>query len=85
MASQPVDLIISDIAMPGMDGYTFIRKMREKEQKGRRLPAIALTAFTRPEDRQRALLAGFDSYVAKPVDANELLTVAYNLRKPANA
>jgi CheY-like chemotaxis protein len=73
-------LIISDIGMPDIDGYTFIRRVRDlPEEQGGRTPAIALTAFARAEDRQRALLAGFQRHVAKPVDALELAQICAEL------
>ena len=66
--------------MPGEDGYDFIRKVRAliPDASGR-LPAVALTAFARSEDRQRALLAGYQIHVAKPVEPSELLTVCASL------
>jgi PAS domain S-box-containing protein len=71
-------LLISDIGMPDMDGYELLQHVRALgEARGGQVPAIALTAFARPEDRTRALRAGFLSHVAKPVEAAELLaTVA---------
>jgi CheY-like chemotaxis protein len=74
------DLLISDIEMPGEDGYSLIRKVRSRG-KARRLPAIALTAHARAEDRVRALTAGFDAHVAKPVEATELVTVILSLAR----
>jgi CheY-like chemotaxis protein len=59
------DVILCDIAMPGEDGYAFLRELR---RTGARIPVIALTAFGRPDDRARALEAGFDGYLKKPVD-----------------
>lgn len=72
------DLILSDIGMPGIDGYEFARRYRrmEKEQGRRTLPLIALTALARTEDRQNALLAGFQTHIAKPVNPTELTIVA---------
>jgi two-component system CheB/CheR fusion protein len=58
------DLIVSDIAMPGMDGYTLVKLLRERGLHG--VPAIALTGFARPDDRQRSLAAGFDVHLGKP-------------------
>jgi signal transduction histidine kinase/ActR/RegA family two-component response regulator len=76
------DVLISDIGMPGMDGYTFIRALRERTAEWERpLPAIALTAFARSEDRARALLAGYHSHVAKPVDSSELVAAVEDLRR----
>jgi CheY-like chemotaxis protein len=65
-------VLISDIGMPGQDGYDLIRQVRAKGYTFQKLPALALTAFARSEDRRRALLAGFQAHVAKPVDAREL-------------
>jgi len=67
-------LLISDIGMPGMDGYELIRRLRRTQAAmGHRVPAIALTAFARSEDRKRALESGFDVYLSKPVEPHELL------------
>lgn len=78
---QPFDLIISDIGMPGQDGYALIRQWRQTESARQmpRTPAMALTAYARPEDRRRALLAGFNAHLAEPVDIMELVTVAASL------
>ena len=73
-----VDLLLSDIGMPGEDGYSLIQKVRQREsaQGAKAVPAIAITAYARAEDRQTALAAGFDM-LAKPLDPEELLaTVA---------
>jgi PAS domain S-box-containing protein len=78
-ASKPA-LLISDIGMPGEDGYDLIRTVRAlAEDDCGRVPAVALTAFARSEDRQRALLAGYQLHVAKPVEPSELLTVCASL------
>jgi CheY-like chemotaxis protein len=70
------DLLISDIAMPGGDGYALIRQLRRRgPQRGGRVPAIAVSAHAREEDRRRALAAGFERYVTKPVEPAELLAV----------
>jgi len=73
------DALISDIGMPEMDGYQLMRRIRATEPLGRRLPALALTAFARAEDRKRALLAGYQSHVTKPVDISELVIVIAGL------
>jgi len=78
-AAQGVDAILSDISLPGEDGYSFIRKVRQMKSPAARVPAIALTALARSEDRRRALLAGFHSHVAKPVDPAELIAVVASL------
>lgn len=74
------DLMISDLAMPGTDGYELIRKLRKSEAGGeRKMPAVALTAYARVQDRMQAILAGYNTHVAKPVEANELITVVASL------
>jgi CheY-like chemotaxis protein/two-component sensor histidine kinase len=70
------DVIVSDIGMPGADGYTFMRDMR---RKGVTTPAVALTAFARAEDRIRAIQAGFQFHLSKPIDPAELMTVVASL------
>jgi len=71
-----VDVLISDIGMPDMDGYELIRRVRERPaDRGGRVPAVALTAFARVEDRVRVLSAGFQAHVGKPVEPAELLAV----------
>lgn len=72
------DVLISDVGMPGMDGYEFLREVR-RMHPARELPAAALTAFARAEDRKRALLAGFQTHIAKPVDPAELVAVVASL------
>jgi CheY-like chemotaxis protein len=68
LASTYVDVLVSDIGMPGSDGYDLIARVRGLEREhGGRIPAIALTAYASEEDRDRALAAGFSSHVAKPV------------------
>ncbi|WP_315789947.1 response regulator [Fischerella sp. JS2] len=70
---QP-DVLICDIAMPDEDGYSLIRKIRSLQaEKARNVPAIALTAYADSEDRMRALEAGFQTHVAKPVDPDNLV------------
>jgi CheY-like chemotaxis protein len=72
--------LICDIGMPEVDGYELIRRIRESERPGnKRVPAVALTAFARIEDRVRALAAGFQMHVAKPVEPAELLTIVASL------
>lgn len=73
------DVLISDIGMPGMDGYDLIREVRARDFSAKDLPAVALTAFARSEDRRRAMLAGFQVHVAKPVDPEELVAVVASL------
>ncbi len=74
------DVVLSDIGMPGEDGLSFIRRVRAlPREHGGRVPAVALTAYARLEDRTRALLAGFNGHVAKPVEPNELLAMLSSL------
>jgi len=74
------DVLVSDIEMPGEDGYTLIRKIRAlSPERGGKTPAVALTAFGRPEDRIRSLMAGFNIHVSKPVDPDELTTIVASL------
>jgi signal transduction histidine kinase/response regulator RpfG family c-di-GMP phosphodiesterase len=68
------DLIVSDIAMPDRDGYDLLRNLRELPQTSA-IPAIALTAYARQEDRVRALSEGFQAHLPKPVEPNELISV----------
>ncbi len=68
--AQP-DVIVSDIAMPGEDGYQLIRHVRASRQK--EIPAIALTAYARPEDQRQSLNAGFQMHLSKPINAQELV------------
>ena len=74
------DVLVSDIGMPDEDGYSLIRKLRQLEaQRGGKLPAIALTAYARSDDRRNILLAGFQMHLTKPVDAAELVAVVASL------
>jgi CheY-like chemotaxis protein len=73
--------MISDIEMPQEDGYSLIQKVRSAETRSGRLPAIALTAHARAEDRMRVLRSGYDAHVAKPVEINELVTVIESLAR----
>src|SRR6266850_3386142 len=74
------DLLISDIGMPVEDGYVLVRRLRAMEEGlGRRLPAIALTAYASEEDTRRAFTAGFDAHLSKPVDPARLIDIAAGL------
>jgi len=76
---QP-DVMLSDIAMPDEDGYTFIGKVRSlPEGKGGQVPAAALTAYARAEDRAQALAAGYQMHISKPLDASNLVTMVAKL------
>jgi CheY-like chemotaxis protein len=76
--TAPVDVILSDIEMPGEDGYAFIRSVR-REEKTNKIPAVALTAHARPEDRIMALRAGFLWHLTKPVEPAELIAIVANM------
>jgi PAS domain S-box-containing protein len=74
------DALVSDLAMPEQDGYELIAAIRKRgPERGGNIPAVALTAYARVEDRVRALTAGFQMHVPKPVDATELAAVVANL------
>ncbi|MDB5328148.1 MAG: cph [Phycisphaerales bacterium] len=81
LENRSFDVLVSDIGMPGEDGYSLIRKVRELEARQNRakMPALALTAYARAQDRQRIMLAGFQVHVAKPVEAAELLATVASL------
>lgn len=81
----PPSLIVSDIGMPGEDGYALIARVRAlPAERGGRVPAVAVTAFTRSEDRARALRAGYTAHVGKPIDPSELVTLATNVTTHAS-
>jgi len=76
------DVLVSDIAMPEEDGYGLISKVRSLEANGHRpIPAVAITAYAKDEDRDRALVSGFQSYLAKPVELKELISVVARAAK----
>jgi PAS domain S-box-containing protein len=78
-SSRP-DVLVSDIGMPDVDGYDFLRRVRALgAARGGKIPAIALTAFARSEDRTRALMAGYSVHVSKPVEPQELLATVASL------
>ncbi len=75
----PPSLIISDIGMPDQDGYELIRQLRALPGSAGQIPAVALTALARVEDRRRALNAGYQTHVSKPVDPAELVAVVADI------
>ena len=80
-----IDVLLSDIEMPGTDGYQLIRELRLRpSQQGGAVPAVALTAYARTEDRLRALRAGFQLHLSKPVQPAELVTVVASLAARRN-
>jgi CheY-like chemotaxis protein len=78
------DIVVSDICMPIEDGYAFIREVRAREikEQAARIPALALIARAEKEDRLRALSAGYQAYVAKPVEPAELIAIIASLAFP---
>ena len=80
------DILISDIGMPGIDGYDLIRQVRGlPPDRGGKVAAVALTAYTRTEDRLQALRAGYDMHVPKPVELAELVAVAASVARRSNS
>lgn len=81
MKGKRPDVLVADIAMPGQDGFTLIRRLRriETERGLSPLPAAALTAYARDEDRRRAFEAGFDAFIPKPFEPNELVQAIVSL------
>ena len=78
-------VLVSDIGMPGADGYALIARVRALPTKASTIPALALTAYARGEDRRRALAAGFQTYLAKPADPDELVRVVLELAGAARS
>ena len=73
------DVLVSDIGMPGEDGYTLIRRVRSMTGVNALVPAIALTAYARIEDRVKAIQAGFQLHLSKPVEPIELVAMVQSL------
>jgi CheY-like chemotaxis protein len=83
LAMNTPDVVISDIAMPGEDGYSFIQRVRAlQNDRKRKVPAIALTAFVRDVDRERAMRAGFDLHLPKPLPVSSVVRAVYELSQP---
>jgi CheY-like chemotaxis protein len=79
------DILIADLGMPGMDGFDLIRQIRRSSNAAvRGLPAIALTAYARSDDRIRALRQGFQMHLPKPIDPTELVSAVASLTRPSN-
>jgi CheY-like chemotaxis protein len=75
---EPFDIMVSDIGMPGEDGYSLMRRVAARQPP---LPGIALSAFTSAQDRERALAAGFTTHLPKPLDAPALIAFVDRLAK----
>ena len=82
MASAAPHAIVSDVGMADEDGYSFISKLRAD---GSRIPAVALTAYASPQDARRALDAGFQRHITKPVEPLLLVRVIAGLAEPAES
>ena len=83
LESSVVNVLVSDLAMAGQDGYDLIREIRARPpERGGNIPAIALSAYTRDEDRMLALAAGFQLHLPKPVDPGDLVTALAKLTGP---
>ncbi len=80
LQQEEIHILVSDIGMPEEDGYQLIAKVRKlSPDKGGKIPAVALTAYARAEDRKRALLSGFQMHVSKPIEPSELIAVVSSL------
>jgi CheY-like chemotaxis protein len=84
VAKQAPDIVVSDIGMPGQDGYVLVRELR-KQFSPVDLPAIALTAYARPEERQLALDSGFQMHLTKPLDVQTLISAVSQLAMKASS
>ncbi len=86
LAKDTPHVVVSDLAMPGEDGYSFIRELRQfPPDRGGQIPAIALTAYARDTDRQKALSAGFQMHLTKPVEAQQLVAAIAHLARVSGA
>lgn len=80
------DIIVSDIAMPGEDGHSFVRRIRQRHPSlGGSVPCIAVTAFAREEDRAKAMAAGFNAHLSKPVSPSSLISALSTIRPTATS
>ena len=85
LRSSGANILISDIGMPGQDGYQLIRSIRANGYGADVLPALAVTAFARMQDRAEALAAGFQDHIVKPIDPSELISLVGSLRRRRRA
>ena len=81
LEQQSPDVLVSDLGMPGMDGFELIERVRLLETRTKDIPAAALTAYARSEDRARALRSGFEMHLAKPIDPSELIAAIASLAR----
>jgi PAS domain S-box-containing protein len=87
MTSRRPDVLLADLGMPDEDGYSLIRRWRSHERQGQsgHVPAIAVTAYAAPKDRERAVAAGFDGHIAKPIDLDELIRAITAITSRSNS
>jgi CheY-like chemotaxis protein len=81
IAEAPPDVLVSDLGMPAIDGFELIRRIRQMGGAARDLPAAALTAYARSEDRAKTLRSGFEMHLAKPIDPSELIAAVASLAR----
>ena len=82
LETEQPDVVVADLGMPHVDGFQFIARVRRhRSARVRGVPAAALTAYARSEDRMKALAAGFQIHLAKPIDPAELVTTVASLAK----
>jgi CheY-like chemotaxis protein len=81
IAEEPPDVLVSDLGMPAIDGFELIRRIRQMSGAARDLPAAALTAYARSEDRAKTLRSGFEMHLAKPIDPAELIAAVASLAR----
>ncbi|MBC8025231.1 MAG: response regulator [Steroidobacteraceae bacterium] len=81
LVREAPDVLVTDIGMPGEDGYSLIRRVRAMPNATARIPAIALTAYARPEDRAKSIGAGFQRHLTKPVEPGELISLVASLSR----
>ena len=80
LKENKIDVLVSDIGMPDVDGFELLRQIRQRQgEVGGVIPAIALTAFARAEDRMQAMLAGYNLHLSKPVEPKELVIAVASL------
>jgi CheY-like chemotaxis protein len=83
--ARPFDLVLSDLEMPGEDGYSLVRRIRPRQAQGAaRTPAVAVTAYGGDEDRARAMAAGFDRHIVKPIDVADVIATVATLGRPSS-
>ena len=82
--NNPPDLILMDIQLPGMDGYTITKKIKQDPQT-KNIPVIAVTAYALKEDEKKALKAGCDEYMSKPIDTHAIVTMVEKFIGPSNS